>query len=445
MRKLIAILLIFSGSLAFGQKMTYKQVDTTTYNQYLRGDWKALIETGEAAMESNINYYYLQMRIAYAYFALEQYRQAIGHYKNALEFNSNDHTANEYLYYCYKYSGRYNDALVQESALTGHQKAGMGINSESGFRSFGLNYARSGSNAVDIANLVADAEQPSEDGTQKATYHLRFFQTELSHALGKKAILDHRASFIRKHELSYVVSGGSAYLSAEQPVNQFEYNLNLEIAPAEGLVIRPWIHYLNTSIPLYLETAYGRNTGPDRIPVTDLKIRNWIPGIQVRQKTTFLDVGLSYTRHKINGIATNQAGAHATVYPMANLNLYATLDAYLQFFSYNGNTDQQLVLRPLLGWKLHNNFWLEITGSPGKFFNLYDVSSNIAYNSLEIINRAIEVNGIIPLYKSGAKLFIGYRYQSYASAFFTQSNMLEPENPLNYTHHLITGGIQWTK
>ncbi|MCF8345848.1 MAG: hypothetical protein K9G38_01445 [Bacteroidales bacterium] len=445
MRKLIFILLFFIGSLAFSQEITFKQADTTTYNQYLRGDWKALIETGEAALESNINYYYLQMRMAYAWFAQERYRRAIGHYKNALEFSSGDHTANEYLYYCYQYSGRHNDALLQEQSLTGHQKTGMGINSESGFRSFGMNYARSGSNAEDIAGLIADAPQPAEDGTQKATYDLNFFQAELSHSLGNKVILDHKASFIRKHELSYVVAGGRAYLSAEQPVDQFEYNLNIEIAPAEGLVIRPWIHFLNTTIPLYLETAYGRNTGADRIPVTDLNIRNWIPGIAIIKKTTFLDMGLSYTRHKINGIATSQAGVHATVYPMANLNLYATVDGYMQFFNYNGLTDQQLVLRPLLGLKLHNNFWLEVTGSPGKFFNLYDVSNNIAFNSLEMIRRSFEINGIIPLYKSGAKLFIGYRYQAYSSGFYTGSNMLEPLNPLDYTNQLITGGIQWTK
>ncbi|MCA1746414.1 MAG: hypothetical protein LC655_01860, partial [Bacteroidales bacterium] len=108
MRRLILIILFFCGTAVYGQELTFIQVDTTTYNQYLRGDWKELTISGREALDAGIDYYYLQMRMAYAWFSMGRYRQAINYYRNALGHNSGDPIANEYLYYAYKYSRRYN-------------------------------------------------------------------------------------------------------------------------------------------------------------------------------------------------------------------------------------------------------------------------------------------------------------------------------------------------
>ena len=443
MRRRLMILLLLSVSMVKGQELSFRQVDTTTYSQYLRGDWKGLIETGKQALENDINYYYLQMRMAYACFSLEQYRKAAHYYKQALQFNRTDAIANEYLYYSYSYGGMYHDAQVQEEALTGQQKTAMGINGESNFRSFGILAGRSGSNAHNIVDDIADAMQPAEDGTQKATYGISFLQANLSHAAGSRLIVDHGLSLLRKNELSYVVTGGSLYLSEEQPVNQFEYQLNVEITPMTGMVINPFIHYLNTSIPLYLETSYGRNIGADRIPVSNLKLRHWVPGISIEQKASYFDIGASFVYHTINTINTSQAGIHASYYPFANLNLYFSLDAYLQWLSYNDNRQRQLIFKPLAGFKVHRNLWMEISATSPDHINFYDVRNNIAFNNLEMNRGSLEVNGIIPLYKSGNRLFIGYRYQALSSGYFPVNNLTEPIHQIEYNSHLITGGIQW--
>ena len=119
MGKAIAvILLLCSLSLSAQQKLSFRLVDTTTYQQYLRGDWKGIIQMGNDALNQEINYYYLQMRIAYAHFMRQEYRTAIKYYNNALELSSKDPVAHEYLYYSFLYSGRNNDALLQTKNLT---------------------------------------------------------------------------------------------------------------------------------------------------------------------------------------------------------------------------------------------------------------------------------------------------------------------------------------
>ena len=445
MQRLILIILFICNTVVYGQELTFIQVDTTTYNQYLRGEWKELTVTGREALGAGYDYYYLQMRIAYAWFSMGRYRQAIKYYRNALNHNSRDHISNEYLYYAYKYSGRYNDALLQTAALTALQKEEMGINDSVNFVSFGLNYAWSASDAESIMDRIVNGVDPLVNGTQKATHHLNFSQIGLSHRIGRAVILRHEGAYLYKKELSYVTAGGVGYLSPEQPVSQLEYCLNMEIALVKGLLITPGVHYLKTTLPLYAETSYGYGAGMNRIPVSRLEIRNWVTSIQIETKARFFDLGLSFVHHNFNNIGTLQAGFHATAYPLANLNLYLGIDGYTQFHSFNGITEMEYVIKPLIGIKLHDNFWLEITGRAPEHYNFYDVRNAIAYNNIEKNSSVLEVSGIIPVYRSGMQIFIGYKYQTQSSWFFPDNDMLNPLNKQIYNSHLITGGIKWTK
>ncbi len=445
MRRLILIILFFCGTAVYGQNLNFIQVDTTTYNQYLRGDWKELTISGREALDAGIDYYYLQMRIAYAWFSMERYRQAIKYYRNALGHNSSDPIANEYLYYAYKYSGRDNDALLQTAALTIEQKAEIGINDSISFVSFDLNYAWSTSNAGSILDRIVDGVDPLVNGTRKATHSINFAQVGLSHRIGKAVILKHQVAYLNKNELSYATVGGIGYLSAEQPVNQLEYSVNMEITPVKGLLITPGVHYLNTTLPIYDAADYGPESGTNRTPVSNLEIRNWVTSMQVEAKARFFDLGVSFVRHNFNNIGTLQTGVHATAYPLANLNLYLSIDGYAQFHSFNGVTNTEFVIKPLVGVKLHNNFWLEVTGKAPEHYNFYDVRNAIAYNSIEKNASVLEINGIIPLYRSKMQIFIGYKYQTLSSWFFPDNDMLNPLNKQTYYSHLITGGIKWTK
>lgn len=445
MRRLVIILIFICGTAVYGQELTFTQVDTTTYNQYLRGDWKALTVTGREALDAGFDYYYMQMRIAFAWFSMGRYRQAIKYYRNALALNSGDPIANEYLYYAYKYSGRDNDALLQTASLTANQKQAMDINDSSSFVSFRLNYAWSASNAETIMDHIVDGVDPLVNGTQKATHHLNFAQAGFSHRLGRAVILRHQGAYLHKNELSYAIAEGVGYLSPEQPVSQLEYSANMEITPVKGLLLTPGVHYLNTTLPLYAQTSYGLGAGANRIPVYNLEIRNWVTSMQVETKARFFDLGMSVAHHNFNNTGTLQTGIHVTVYPLANLNLYLGVDGYTQFHQFNGATEMEFVVKPLVGFKLHNNFWLEVTGKAPEHYNFYDVRNAIAYNSLEKNASVLEVNGIIPVYRSGMQIFIGYKYQIHSSWFFPDNDMLNPLNKQIYNSHLITGGIKWTR
>ncbi|MFC2129720.1 hypothetical protein ACFLQX_02945, partial [Bacteroidota bacterium] len=337
-RIIIITLLLCSMNLTAQQVLNFRVVDTTTYQQYLRGDWKELIQSGDEALDQGINYYYLQIRIAYAHFMRQEYRTAMKYYNNALEFNSKDHVANEFLYYCYLYSGRSNDALLQTKYLTTAQKKAMNIADSANIVSLGIKYSYASSNAETIQDAIVNDLTVFENGIQKTINNFHLPKLDLSHKIGKHLVINHSLSYLQKNEFSYALNSGF-FLSPEQIMSQVEYGLSLEITPAKGWLIRPGFNYLNMKVPLFEFSNYGPSTGRDRPVFSYANITNRIFSFLVSKEFRYFNVGLSYANNNFNMLQTHQAGIHSSIYPLANLNLYYSFDLYLQHLQYNEQSD----------------------------------------------------------------------------------------------------------
>ena len=87
-------------------------VEQKSYQLYLDKNWNELIKFGNRAINSGFDYYYLQIRIGIAYFEKKNYSLAENHFKKVLQFNSDDELAQEYLYYCFIYNGRNEEARM---------------------------------------------------------------------------------------------------------------------------------------------------------------------------------------------------------------------------------------------------------------------------------------------------------------------------------------------
>ncbi|MCF8226490.1 MAG: hypothetical protein K9J30_11490 [Bacteroidales bacterium] len=444
MRRTMITYLLASSVLVFSQKPGFKEVDTTTYNQFLRGEWKNLISSGKNALDHGYDYYYLQMRLAYAHFALNHYRQSIIYYKNALSHSSNDPVANEYLYYCYKYSGRNLDAIVHSRSLTSAQNNQMNVKNK-GIISLGADHSLAFSNAEEIRDNITSGIDPFREGVQKATYSMNSTAFNLSHTIGKTAIMEYRVTHMNKTEYSYFIDNTVSYLSTEQSINQTEYSLDVKIALTEGLSVKPGLHFIQTAIPLYDLNSYGFNPAQNKTELGKLTVRSLVPKVMIEKKTTYVDIGVSYAYIDFNNITANQAGLHATVFPFGNLNLYITSDTYFQFAAHEGNSEFNLLFKPMAGIKVHDNFWIELGAGFPDQFNFYDMKNKTAYNNIEKISRGLSVNMIFPVYKLPGKVFINYQHLSVDSYFFPADNQLDPFNMNSYTTHLITGGISWTR
>lgn len=442
MQRVIIIFILFWGINAYTQELNFREVDTSTLNRYMKEDWKGLIETGEKAIKQGIDYYYLEMRMAYAWFMLGKYRMAIPYYKNALGFNSRDHVANEFLYYSYLYSGRRNDALYREIYLSEAQKKAMNVNNIK-LNSIGLSHTYGFSNASSIEDDILNGLTSFQEGVQKTTKMIQKPTLSFSHLISNFINLEHKLSYVKKNEFSYVIANKTEYVSPEQTVSQFDYSLNAQITPFEGTSISPGIHIIRTSIPLFLENSYGRNAPADRIAVSELIVKNTIYKLKVKHEFNHFTSELSWAYFDFTPLKTNQFGAHITYYPLANLNLYISTDHYLQIKNFSNETERDYILNGVIGAKIHQNLWLEANISLPGYMYLYDMSYNLAYNDLQLQHYNFGATSIIPLYKANMKIYAGYYYQSTASAYFPDNDLFNPINENNYSNHLIKLGIQW--
>ena len=84
--------------------------DRETYQLFLAEQWKELIDRGQKALDENVDFFYLRMRMGLAYYNLQNYELARLYFLGALEFVSGNHDATFYLYYSNLLSGRVGEA-----------------------------------------------------------------------------------------------------------------------------------------------------------------------------------------------------------------------------------------------------------------------------------------------------------------------------------------------
>lgn len=443
MYRIIYVLLLFYFVQASGQsRLTFIEADTSTYNLYLRGEWDKLVKTGRMAIQEGIDYYYLRMRMGYAYYMKGKYRKAITHYKNALHYNEKDPWANEYLYYCYRYSGRYNDALFRTRKLISDQLEELEFNDSKKIISAGFSFTYSNSGTENFAEDF-DEQDFSADGIQKATHN--FFLPELSiiHRIGKFMILNHSFEYLNKNEFSYSLVNGIGYLSPEQITRQFRYSLSAEITPVEGFLVIPVFNYLNIRIPIFGLDSYGRGMGKDRSVYDYTKIRESFYALLLKKELGVFNLGISAGFGELNDYSIIQTGVHSTVYPLSNLNLYYTFNGYFKQTEYNDQKESQFIHHHIIGFKVNKNLWMELSGKLPDYINFYDVYSNILYNSLETTRSSFGLTGIIPLGKYKIQIITHLGMNRHSSAFFPQDDKFNTINNINYSSYSLTGGLRW--
>ncbi|RLD59988.1 MAG: hypothetical protein DRJ05_05465, partial [Bacteroidetes bacterium] len=98
--------------------LNFNSVDHETYRFYILKNWDSLLITGHKAIKQNIDYFYLRMRIGTAYYETGNYMKAANNFEKALKFSGTDPTALEYLYYCYLFTNREQDARFLSKRFT---------------------------------------------------------------------------------------------------------------------------------------------------------------------------------------------------------------------------------------------------------------------------------------------------------------------------------------
>lgn len=266
--KLILLFFVLIAGKTFSQDtLNSSIVEQKSYQLYLDKNWNDLIKFGNNAINKGFDYYYLQMRIGIAYFEKKNYSLAENHFKKVLEFNSDDELAKEYLYYCYIYNGRNEEARMLSKSFRNDLSEKIGTNKQSkvGFLLF--------EGGTKISN--------SADYYDKNTkVNSNFFNPPVYLQLGLNHFVKNRISFF--HALTLYKQ-----LSFIGDSRQFQYYLKASIPIKNNWLISPSVHLLNSK--LTTETAGTPPTtlhiGPPPRKIITETISNAVVGSIAVQKT----------------------------------------------------------------------------------------------------------------------------------------------------------------
>ncbi len=78
------MLITFSGAKS-QEYMDFNQINGESYRLYSDQKWDSVIFLGKIALKQDMDFYYLRMRMGIARYNQKKYRQASGHFKQALE------------------------------------------------------------------------------------------------------------------------------------------------------------------------------------------------------------------------------------------------------------------------------------------------------------------------------------------------------------------------
>lgn len=424
------------------QEPDFAEIDRTTYELYRNGSWKELITAGESALGLGIDYYYLRMRLGIAAYEINDYAKAARHFRKALEMNSADDTAMEYLYFSLKFNGRDMEADLVAGRFSAPLRQKLSYRGGGGIRSFSLNGAGSFLHDPDIITGYSMDEDPGIDGFQTITRRFATLGAGLEHSAGNRTSVTHVLSCLSKNYLLYTSEGGEIIRDENANLSQIQYYLSGRILAGNGFYLTPAVHYINVKIPYYTSAA-GRGGMVFLVEQFEYQ-HDFAAGLGMEKHFGKIKPGLLAGYSDINEQARLQGTVSLTLFPYGNLNLYSYTDATMHSTLSDTYTEAGWVFTQELGFRAFHGLWVELWGRFGEIENYAGSGAAFIYNDAVLIKGQYGIRLIAPFLSNVMELSVNYSYSRQESRFRPDYSTVDVSiNPVEINNHKIGGTIKW--
>lgn len=451
MYRVIIILSIFLIARA-GSSQDFKTVDLETYNLYMQQDWEELIRTGKAGLKQDIDYYYLRMRIAIAYYEINNYKASQVHFIKALKFNEGDPVASEYLYYAYLFAGQTQQAAILAKDFSPSMMEKINPLPGKFVDRIALEYLY---NVNDTKDLLSNPDQYFSGlppGYQLVTINYSNLNAMLHQNFSPGITLTHAYTYLNKTNYYYYNDGLTPFGFDEQKVFQNQYYIAPAFTTKQGLSIAPSFHYLKIRFQVPYIVTGGGGAGPgggvSSIQFSDLVSDHFVVGMNLSQALGRFTIRLGGIYSSMNEASQVTGTAGLTWYPKGNLDLYLGTSLSLHNENTNLNNTVELIPDLLIGFGIASRVWIEFSGSYGNMRNYTEGNGYIVYNGLDwLIYKAIGTI-IIPVTPKGSSIFLGTRFAESKSQFTLRDTPFDASsgqdiNSIISNSISIFGGLSW--
>lgn len=410
-------------------------VEMLTYRLFVEQKWDSLLLTGEAAIESGADYFYLRLRVGRAAIELQHFARAANHLEKAREFNEADRDAATLLYLAYLYEGRTTTARVLCSKLPPKmaeqicpERISLKIMAEAGYLTSNQNdsYPKSGHNG----SLV----YTEDHAYLSAAYGLVGLEQQLGYRLSLSAV----ASALLFDKQRNVTIGGHDTLSDQYRITQNEFYLATAITLSKHFVLEPAFRWVRVSLP-YPFVSYDSVKAKYFIPAINNNFNDYVAGAQLTYTAPYFSVFAGAWTSRYGDNKLTQASIGVMVRPWGNLNFYST-----SIFSLAGNQSRSnYLLYQKAGFKVTDWLWAELFTSFGDHTGTAAFNARVFYNLSDRINFYGGGKFIVPL-NNNVTFSLNYQWNNCEGRSFKIIPSGESViSTYKYQNQIITGGLVW--
>ncbi|MEI7500609.1 MAG: hypothetical protein WCK84_09185 [Bacteroidota bacterium] len=472
-------------------KLDFTKADRLTFRLYQEKKWDSLVIIGKQALRQNIDYYYLRMRLGIAFYERGQFISAISHFSSALEFNTADPVALEYLYFCYLNSNRTSDAYSLLPYMPQEMKNRLNVKApvieevrvEGGATLAGPEGAKGKPSQAGPVAIYSEQDRYGDSYYGHAGFTVNLWNKVSLNAAYNYLNFSKTKSFawswiedrlVSKADCTWGYYNHYSFdtlrkdTTCNYRINQNEVYLEARIMLPRGFRIMPSFHMINVRYP-NMQAHYRAQTVMDtlwHIDITDkdsifpfqrsiysitqndTSFYNFVAGITVTKDFSVFTMGLFGSWSNLNGKNQVQAGGSLTYYPLGSLNLYGntTLTGYFQ------GGDSRILLNQMIGAKITRWFWAEANLLYGNYTNANISNGAIVFNNSDKINYRLGAN-LIFIFSKHFQFSLIYQYyrKEYQKLFY--ENTTDPASGetiaipqiinFPYSTNTIIGGITW--
>jgi tetratricopeptide (TPR) repeat protein len=397
--------------------LTSATVDQKTFQLFTDKNWTELIKFGNQAINKGYDYYYLQLRVGIAYYEKKNYALAEGYFLNALKFNSDDELILEYIYYCYLFNGRYDEARGWSKKFSTSLAEKIGTDKLS---KVSLVMVEAGTKVTDQKNYYSEGTRTNSNYFNPPVYA----QVGLNHYIKNKVSLFHAITYFNQETFVNKVSQAQYFLKASIP-----FKHNWSISPSFDL-----IHIKNTTEIQTGSPSQGSGNGTPKRPRPSINVSqsNYLVGSLFLQKTIKKFVfGVGTSVSNMNNKTQYIHSGFTSYSPFGNSKIILGTTLYAHTVdSYNTTC---LAVSPFIYFRPIKRLSL-------KFSYLYNTNNNI------IEDNGYSVNNSPDLTQSRYSALLNFSINKKVSLYglYQLENKQEVVQLFNYKYNVFVAGIRIT-
>ena len=456
-------------------QMDFNTIDFETYRFYTSSNWDSLIIEGKEAIRQNIDYFYLRMRLGTAYYEKGNYMKAANNFEKALEFSSADPSALEYLYYCYLFSNREQDARFLSKQFPESLDKKINPPKSKPIDEIYLETGPVFSNNIAVNEKNNLMGKDSLYGMQDLNNDKYYFHLGLKKNIGKRTsfylgysnlviskLKQIQTSEVVKSGYDTILSNGWYYVDTlySKIFNKYDHNyklyqdelyLNANISLGNGFSLVPAVHFIKVNYNEVFATSAQVEyfaQSYDTIPSvktefayhqSDTSFLNFAGWLSLYKNISNFRVGLMGSFSNLNGKRQAQFGGEFIWYPYGNLDLYSVSNFVIAV----NDKISRPVFEEKVGSRISEKLWAEGSFLLGNLVNYTERNAFVVNNSGDKINFRVGANLILSL---SSKIEISLRYQflgksSYWYKLFNDGTY--SNTSIKYQNNQLIGGIKW--